>query len=328
MTTETGFLVKHIHDIPHIPQRLKPLPSSLSISLKPLRLRHVHPQPNSHVPCRVRHAPRPTDIDLSIALPQILNLLTIMPHAVLHMLAALAALRGTAIGPADLDRAGALPLIKLVAVQVVDLGAAAAKEQQRGRQPLAAGGHHGGALLGKGAEGRDAGARGDADDGGALGVRRQAERGARGADGDGDGVAWGEGVEVGRGHAHVLVPCAGQGRAGEDREGDGCVGGVGEGGGGDGVLADGHRGQESEEDADGDVDGGEALERVEDGDALGKDLVGVAVARETGDLSLGFVVLNVLEEDEEALDLMLEGKSLVTTNKTAWVSRPTLLVAG
>jgi hypothetical protein len=105
------------------------------------------------------------------------------------------------------------------------------------------------------------------------------------------------------------------------------VGGVGEGGRGDGVLADGHRGQESEEDADGNVDGGEALEGIEDGDALGKDLIGEGVSREAGYLNLGFVVLNVLEEDEEALDLMLEGKSLGTTNKTARADLPSWLRA-
>jgi len=109
-------------------------------------------------------------------------------------------------------------------------------EEEDGGREFSAAADHGGALLDEGAEGREAGSRADADDGGFFRVGGEAEGWRGGADGDGEAVAGGEGGEVGGGYAEEGA-LAGEGGGVYDGVGEGYVVGVPEGGRGDGAVA-------------------------------------------------------------------------------------------
>lgn len=126
----------------------------------------------------------------------------------------------------DIHSAEFRPALKLRGVEVVDVRVAAAKEEERGRE-VSARGNHGGALLDEAPEGREAGAGGDADDGGVLGVAGEVEGRCGGAHGDVELLAGGQaGEEICR-DAEVAA-LAGEGGGVEEGVGEGEFCWVGE----------------------------------------------------------------------------------------------------
>lgn len=162
-----------------------------------------------------------TDVNPGALVPQLVDVLAVVREAVLDVLAAARLVRGARVGVADLDGAELLPSGKLVGVQVVSFGVAAAKEEQSGCH-LAAGANHGGALLDEAAEGSQSCSGREADDGCVFGVGGEMEGCGR-ADGHVQLVAGAEGGEEARGNTDV-VTLAGEGGLVEDgvRQGELC----------------------------------------------------------------------------------------------------------
>lgn len=154
------------------------------------------------------------------------------------MFVAAAVLGGLAEGAVDRDGGDGFPEGEVGGVEGVLVRMPAAEVEVCGGEG-ATGGDLGGAFLDEAAEGGEAGAGGDEDEGDVFGVRGEVEGGGAGADGDVDDVAGREGREVVRGDADVAALAAVGGFV-EDGEGEGGFCGVGERRGGDGVLADTH----------------------------------------------------------------------------------------
>lgn len=184
---------------------------------------------------RLGHATRSADKDLGSLQPEVKQVLPVVPHPILHVFAVLTLVLLATIRPPDVHGAHLLPLVQLVPVDVVAFRGSAAEEQERGGEVLPAGGDHACALLDEAAEGGDAGARADADKGRALRVVGQAEGGMRGPDGNAEGVALVDGIEI-RGRDTDVEALAREGGGAEDAEADGCVVGVVERRGGDGAA--------------------------------------------------------------------------------------------
>lgn len=179
-STSTNGLIKHIGDIPNIPQPVEPFPCSFLI----VTAFNLQPKLYDSLLDRLAYAPGATDVDLGSLLPQLNKPVFVLHHHVINMLATLTFLWIPAKRPEDFDGSLTLPLIKLRAVDVVLVRRAAAEEQHGGGEFAVARGELHGALLDETAEGSEATAGSDVDGRGCLGGGGHAERGVGGADCD------------------------------------------------------------------------------------------------------------------------------------------------
>lgn len=118
------------------------------------------------------------------------------------------------------------------------------------------------------------------------------------ADCDVEFVAGGEGGEVVGCHADEAAGAA-EGGLVDDGIGERDVVRVPEGRRRDGVLADAHGRLHAQEGAEGELDGGEAFEEVEDGDALGGDFGGEGGGGEGFEGRFCLVVLGCFDQGED-----------------------------